>query len=207
MVSGTWKRGHKAKYDRHGTCAAPALLPGPDVADEDLDLGVIGPEPTPIRRRVTSTAGNTERADAEWEPDDEEISPDPPPGHVGKQPGQRTRQPRAGKVRVTATVRKDIEAKLGLMIAIPARVWAARDPICGGTFVQQEPEIRAALADIVCDSADLVEFFGGTGGAFMKYLQLAMALQPVGMAMYAHHVAHTVELAEGPAGDQQAYAA
>jgi hypothetical protein len=75
--------------------------------------------------------------------------------------------------------------------------------LCGGTFVDCRPDIAEAVADIVCDSADLVAFFTGPGGAFMKYLNLGAAVWPVIEVVAAHHVYHTVEIAEGEAGPVQ----
>jgi hypothetical protein len=95
------------------------------------------------------------------------------------------------------------------MLELPGQVWKARDPLCGGVFVTQRPEIADALTDIVCDSADLVDFFTGTGGAFMKYLKLGAALWPVAEVVMAHHVVHSVELRQeaAPEPDLSRYAA
>jgi len=129
---------------------------------------------------------------------DDEIAPDPPPRHVT--PGPQRGRPRAGhgsgKIRVTATVRRDIEAKLGLMLMVPGRIWASRDPLCGGAFIESEPEIRAAAVELICQSADLVAFFEGAGGGFMLWLNLMVACQPVLMTVWAHHIAHSLELRE-----------
>jgi len=227
MVRGTWKRGHKARFEAHGTCAAAGLLPGPDVPDDDLDdwadLGVVGPPP-PSRAGSPGTAtggtagggagsGNTNSPDGAGEDDpfdDDELVPDPPPGHVTRQ-GQRQGRPAAGhgKVRVTAALRKDIEAKIRFVLVPTGQVWQARDPACGGTFAYQEPEISASLAEIVCDSPDLIGWFTGPAGGFMKYFRLFMALQPVGLTIYGHHVAHTIELepVERQQADPRSYAA
>ena len=85
-----------------------------------------------------------------------------------------------------------------------------RDPWCGTAFVHQRPAIAEALTDIVCDSADLVEWFTGPAGGFMKYLTLAAALQPVAVTIYGHHVAHTIGIgteAEQKPQDMSRYAA
>jgi hypothetical protein len=51
----------------------------------------------------------------------------------------------------------------------------------------------------VCDSPDLVAFFTGPGGAFMRYLALGAAVMPVVQVVAAHHVYHSIE--EAAAGD------
>jgi hypothetical protein len=230
MVRGTWKRGHKARFEARGTCAENVtLLPGPGADDDELDayvdMGVVGPPPAdpagsaspwpdgPDGREIPPAGGSPEIPSS----DDEEIPEDTPPRHGGPgiiPPDRRTRTTShghgSGKIRVTAAVRKDIEAKVTMMLIVPGKIWQARDPACGGVFVDTIPGQAPAWTDIICDSADLVEFFTGTGGAFMKYLNLMTVLMPVFQMVWAHHVAHTVELrpetvAEAP--DLTAYAA
>jgi hypothetical protein len=64
--------------------------------------------------------------------------------------------------------------------------------LCGGVFIQQRPEIADALTDIVCDSADLIAFFSGPGGNFMKALKVGAAVMPVIQVVAAHHVYHSI---------------
>ena len=123
--------------------------------------------------------------------------PDPPPGKLSAVPAKGKRSGR----RPSAAVQQDIAAKVGIMLAIPGKVWEVRDPLCGGTFMRQQPEISAALTDIIMDSPDLVEWFTGTGGSFMKFFRLAAACMPVGTAVWAHHVVHSIE--PPPADAQQ----
>src|SRR5208282_1604080 len=114
MVRGTWKRGHKARFDANGSCVAAALLPGPDADDDDLDawedLGIVGP---PVR-----AVPELDEAD-EFDPD-EDVPADPPPLHVAASSGQRGKQRQQaaghGQRRVTVTIKRDIEAKLGMML-------------------------------------------------------------------------------------------
>jgi hypothetical protein len=96
------------------------------------------------------------------------------------------------------------------MLEIPGRVWEARDPVCGGTFVAQRPAISSALTDIVCQSPDLIAWFTGSGGAFMLWLNVAAACWPVLTVIMAHHVYHSIEQgADGqvPEPDLTRYAA
>ena len=186
----TWARGHFQRGRGGGADLGP--LPGPE---DEIDLDDIfgemppGPPEPPLPGPV----------------DDGSLPPDEPPAPI---PGDRPRG-RTGAAKVTATVRKDIGAKISLALELPGRVWAARDPYCGGTFVAQRPAIADALTDIVCDSADLVEWFTGPAGGFMKYLKLAAALQPVAVVVYGHHVAHTIggETEQAQQQDMSRYAA
>ena len=146
------------------------------------------------------------------------AAPAPPPaddegpGHARKDWRKQQPKPRTpGRtLRITAGVRADINAKISMPLEISGHIWAARDPLCGGRFLDQREAIADAFTDIVCDSADLVAFFTGPGGAFMKYLNLGAALWPVAEMVAAHHVYHTVALegAQEPSGAAEArYAA
>ena len=183
---------------------AMRLLPDPDDdLDEYDDIGVLipdaGAEPEP--------AGPAGPRRYEAVPDTPEpVTADPGPAHARKdwrksapKPGGRSRP---GPVRVTAGVRNDINGKISFALEIPGRIWQARDPVCGGTFVEQREAIADALTGIVCQSADLIEFFTGTGAAFMLYLNLAAAAWPVVTVIMAHHVYHTIGEPEAP--DMQA---
>lgn len=179
-----WKRGH---FHR-GEQSHLEPLPGPDDdidLSEEIDLG----EPPEQGPPWYGPGGP---------PVEDVLPPDAPPADLkdAKRPPRRA-------PKVTATLRKDISAKISLGLEIPGRVWAARDPYCGGTFVQQRPAIADALTDIVCDSPDLVEWFAGPAGGFMKYLTLAAALQPVAVVVYGHHVAHTIGSEDQGQGQQQ----
>jgi hypothetical protein len=214
LVPKKWKRGHSIRGEggfslmetaKRRTGGVLGLLPGPDVADDDLeDFGILEPdedileEPAPVPRQHAG-AGPGE----DWEPE-----PDPEPAHLNPEKGKRTRQPTTRPVRVTASVRRDVEAKIRF-VAVPAgRMWAARDQVCGGTFVEQEPEISSALAEIVCDSPDLLNWFTGPSGKYMKFFNLFMAALPVGMAVTSHHLVRHPEQAEDfQAPDYSQYAA
>lgn len=111
-------------------------------------------------------------------------------------------------IRITAGIRADIGAKIAMPLTIGGGIWAARDPLCGGRFLDQRDPIVDALTDIVCDSADLVAFFTGPGGAFMKYLNLGAAVWPVVEMVAAHHVYHTIALEDAePQPNPSTYAA
>ena len=198
-VNNKWARGHSSR----GEGGAPARqagrvdpLPPPDdpIWDDDagsVDLGELVPDdsPDPLDAPVTPPAAQPADAGP--------AAPDPAPAH-GKREWRKKPKPAAtGKpVRVTAGVRGDINAKLRFVLQVPGTIWQARDPLCGGTFIEQVPDTAEALTDIVCDSTDLVLFFTGPAGAFMRWLSVGAALMPVVQVMAAHHVYHTIEIGE-----------
>jgi hypothetical protein len=150
---------------------------------------------------VSSQASDPVASPGEAGPD---AGPDEPPAHAGRDWQQETRtRAKPGKPpRITVGVRNDITAKLSFALEIPGRIWQARDPVCGTVFIDQRPEIAGALTNIVVDSPDLVAFFTGPGGKFMKYLELAAAAWPVVTVVMAHHVYHSIEDGSQEAGPE-----
>lgn len=73
--------------------------------------------------------------------------------------------------------------------------------------MEQRPAIADALTEIVCQSADLVQFFTGAGGGFMLYLNLGAATWPVVEMVWAHHVFHSLDETADPHEPTQQYAA
>jgi hypothetical protein len=157
------------------------------------DIGTLEPDPEPVE--AAAPPGPDPVPDYEPGP----VLPDPPPAH-GRREWRKgkggPKAPRAKPSKVTAGIRNDIDAKISFALEIPARVWEARDPVCGGTFVEQRPEISAALTEIVCQSPDLIAWFAGGGGQFMLYLNLMAAFWPVVTVAMAHHVYHSIEAGE-----------
>ncbi len=189
-------------------------IPSPD-DDEWEDLGEMAPDPGPepgMPADGPESDGEPRTGPRKYRAVPEgpqPLSDDPGPAHATRDFRRRARGGQKSKPgRVTVSVRADIGAKIEFALTVPGTIWAARDPLCGGTFVQQTPGISTALTDIVCESPDLVAFFSGPGGAFMRYLQLVIELQPVFMMAMAHHVYHTIEpQADMTQPDYQDYAA
>ncbi len=182
----------------------PEPIPGPDDPELYDDIGELVPDdaaPTPIAPGAAAPA-DTARATSDAGP----AAPDPPPAHGGRDWHRSPKAARGKAPRVTATIRTDIDAKISFALEIPGRIWQARDPVCGTMFVQQRPDISGALTEIVCQSPDLIAWFTGAGGQFMLWMNLAAACWPIATVVMAHHVYHTVELAEGEPAAQN-YAA
>lgn len=117
----------------------------------------------------------------------DEVKPEPPP------------------VRITKTVRKDIEGKVAFMLSMGASAWSMSDPMCGGVLMQQSPDIALRLTPIICQSPEIVKWFR-RGGNFMLYVDLFMVMLPVLQVIFAHHVAKSMEL-PGESDDYSQYAA
>jgi hypothetical protein len=129
--------------------------------------------------------------------DPPDFTPDPEPAKAPKA-GKSSRGSRPPKV--TDAVRRDMRAKVALMITMPAVVFARRDELCGSVLLVQVPEIADALTDILADAPDVVAFFTAGGGVYMKWLALGTALEPVATAAWQHHVARRDIQGGGPDG-------
>jgi hypothetical protein len=184
-VKANWVRGHSARGE--GRYAGPEPIPSPDDPFYD-DIGELVPD-----EPATPHPPGDDAAPSPGAPPlpDEGPVPDEPPAHGGRDwAKRRTERPKAP--RVTQVTRRDIDAKISLGLTISGSVWAARDPLCGGTFMEQRAEISGALTEIVCQSSDLIAWFSGSGGQFMLWLNLAAAVWPVATAVMAHHIYHSV---------------
>jgi hypothetical protein len=131
-----------------------------------------------------------------------ELAADPDPGYAP--PALEDRifgDPDRPARRVSQTVRKDIRGKIAMLLVMVGGGLAARDPHCGGAVLDaiadhDTPEgpqdgIATALADLVCDSPDMVKWFTSSG-RYLKWFNLALAIQPVVQMGFAHHVSHSV---------------
>lgn len=199
VKTGEFRRGH---FHRGRAEDRPGPLPGPE---DEIDFGDledmmdVGDLPLPEGPPVPPPG--------EVPPWDE-LPPDEPPVDLGK-PGKRDRA-RAGRPpKVTVTARKSIRAKIAIPMLIGGKIWEARDPVCGGTFVAQVPATAQAVADWVCESPDLVAWIEQEGGGFMHALNVAAALGPVAMTFYGHHISHTIapDGRAQPEPDMRQYAA
>lgn len=212
-VNSKWVRGHASRGEGGytGDPVRPRGLPGPDdpVWDDDADMVDVGELVPDEPDASISVPGSAPAPDDAPVIDAGPASPDPPPAH-GKREWRKQDKPRAAPrkaARVTVGIRNDIDAKIRFALQVPGAIWQARDPLCGGVFVQQIPDTAEAFTDIVCDSPDLIAFFTGPGGSFMKFLKVGAALMPVVQVVAAHHVYHSVELEADPAQSAQNYAA
>lgn len=185
---GKWKRGHSGRGEGGGTQLRP--LPPPDDPQWAEDVGIIDVEASTPHGDDSLSGGPARPAPAGPPP---EPPADEPPAHARRDWHAKAPKAKVKAPRITAGIRNDIDAKISFALEIPGRIWAARDPLCGGVFIEQRPDISRSLADIVCRSPQLVEWFTGAGGGFIMFLDLGAALFPVLQAVMAHHVYHSIE--------------
>ena len=110
----------------------------------------------------------------------------------GKQPTAAPRRPAT----VTKALTGEMEARLALLLSIPASTWALLDPVCGGAAADNLDNIVRKSVPLMIQSPQLVAWFT-KGQTFLLWVDLAIALQPVAQAVYAHHIAGSVMAVDG----------
>jgi hypothetical protein len=116
--------------------------------------------------------------------------PDPAP----KRPEGKHRE-KAPVARVPPHQRKEVEEKLGAMIEFFQLGWEQRDPYCAGKLADQQEEITKRATAIICKRPKMLAWFLDSSD-WSDWLMLATALQPVTVAIWAHHIAKS-------AGDEE----
>lgn len=111
-----------------------------------------------------------------------ETDNDPPP------PGDDSSREVDRPIRITRAVRKDIEGKLAWMLAMGGSMWSIQDPICGGAFLDNTPQIAEKLTPILCQSPGVVKWFRKSSNVAL-YVDFIIAISPVLQIVYAHHMA------------------
>lgn len=116
-----------------------------------------------------------------------EVENDPEPAIFRKDVKER-RTP----LKITQTVRRDVEGKVAFMLLATGNAWQLLDPICATELVEQTPNIAAKLTPVLCQSPAVVEWFQ-RGTSIMMYVELLMALAPVATTFYRHHMSKAPE--------------
>lgn len=164
-------------------------------AEPDAAAGAAEPEtpppPASLDEARERAGGQQHRRRPPWAGGQQaKPKPDPPP------------------VKVTASVRSDIEGKLALLLSVPAMTWQMADPYCGGAFADNAANIASKMTPLICQSPDAVRWFT-KGTTFILWMDLAVACQPVATAIYRHHLSPEAQRAREAAalqGAQQQYA-
>ncbi|HWD09308.1 MAG TPA: hypothetical protein VHA57_09455 [Actinomycetota bacterium] len=167
-------------------------------------------EPPPPDPEIAPKGWRRDRRTGEWVPrqraatgaDDDAGDPaaagDGPPradsawvdGPDGKQLAAERGQ--LGELVLTGDQRELLEGIIDLIALAPLATWDTRDPYCAGAAIEHWDQIRERLVPVICKSPTLVHWMISAGGA-RDWLALAVVLRPVGSAIWAHHVRHSVD--------------
>lgn len=116
---------------------------------------------------------------------------DPDPGWAGDGAGPQA----AETFRVDRETRADIKALIALAYTIPGETLPLLDPYCFGPLAEEETgtAIISAVSDIVCGSPRVARWAASAAG-LMPWIKLGMALKPVAVASFHHHVLKDIEV-------------
>jgi hypothetical protein len=157
----------------------------------------------PRRKTEEQFSNSQESPDIETEemfglPEDfPEMEPDPAPKRASMRAASSTR------TKVTVAARKEVTKELTGLAEMLAGIWALRDPYCGEVAQDHAGHIAECWADWVCDHPTWVAQITEAGKS-AKLFRAIYSTTPVAMAVYAHHVAHSVEQ-DGAGGDGLVY--
>lgn len=98
-------------------------------------------------------------------------------------------------VRITASVRKDIEGKLAFVFGMSGEIWGMVDPVCGMALSEHGATMAKQYTPIVCQSPQMVRALT-KGGNFVLWVNAFMATLPVLQIIFAHHIAKTIGVME-----------
>lgn len=85
----------------------------------------------------------------------------------------------------------EVASLLALLYSVPADFLLTVDPYCFGALNDNFESVIDATLPIVCRSERVVKYITGTSGLIL-WIKLAVALKPVLVAGWRHHVVHSV---------------
>lgn len=94
-------------------------------------------------------------------------------------------------VRITASVRRDIEGKLAFGFGMLGQTWTMIDPVCGTTLIDNGDKMAKKYTPLICQSPDIVRWLTKSGN-FIMWIEALIATLPVLQVVFAHHIAKTV---------------
>ena len=103
---------------------------------------------------------------------------------------------------VPKQVKDDLAGVLGFAGTMLLPVVESIDPYCGRAVSENYARIVDACVPLMCRSERVIKWMTSTGGGFMDYVALGLALAPVGKAIADHHIFRTVDVVRDEATGQ-----
>lgn len=129
------------------------------------------------------------------------LAPDP-------KPARRTAKVPRAVGKASAAQKRQVRDALLLVLTPTTGLLAMRDAHCGGAAFAQREAIVDAMVPIICRNPAMLRWFTAVNAPWMDYLALFTALQPVGAAIWQHHIKKDVTVMDGGEGlDYSAYTA
>jgi hypothetical protein len=177
-----YKRGHRARVNRAESERIDMGLAQNGVFDgynfrQDFNPAY---NHEPINLDAWETTQYTIGDDGEFTLDDAAQSvPNDPISDIFTDPPQQFNIPRG--------VKADIEGKLAFMLTMTATAWSMADPVCGGALAQNAANITKSVTPLILQSPGIVQWFQKTSN-IMLYINALMAVAPVAIAIFNHHI-------------------
>jgi len=153
----------------------------------------------PDRDRSTFPWFGKRDTPADPDPQDDEGSggstwDDPDPDPAWQQPGGGDpARPPWDPESVGQDVKDDIAGMLALFYSVPADFLITVDPFCFGQLSENLDATIDATVPIICRSKRAVEFVTSASGLIL-WIKLLATLKPFFVAVWQHHVIHSVEI-------------
>lgn len=96
-------------------------------------------------------------------------------------------------IKVTASIRRDIEGKLAFGFGMLGQTWALMDPLCGSVLVDNGDKMAKKYTPLICQSPEVVKWITKSGN-FMLWVDALVATWPVLQVIFAHHIAKTLSM-------------
>jgi hypothetical protein len=175
-----YKRGHKADANRKlaEEMEANGVFDGYEFRQQlPYNAEPINPNYSPVTEPIDDVYG--------WETiqDAARDVPNDPEGNLWSPDSI----PEFKEFKIPRGVARDVEGKVAFMLSTTAMAVGLVDDYCGNSILENTPRISKALTPILCQSPGVVAWFTKTSNV-MLYVNLAMALAPVAMAIMNHHL-------------------
>ena len=178
-----YKRGHRAKVNRAETLAINEHLARDGVFDgynfrQELPYNSEPIDPYAFEPAQYAIGGG---GDYEFTIDDAAAAtPDDPITNLFTDPPQQ-------QFIVPRGVKADVEGKLAFMLTMTATAWSLADPVCGGALAENAANITKSVTPLILQSPGIVAWFQKTSNV-MLYINAIMAVAPVAIAVFNHHI-------------------
>lgn len=123
----------------------------------------------------------------------DELPADPAPSRTsGGKRRARTRGARAAARKTTRQEQDQVRDALTMLLTVPMWAGQMKDPVCGGSVMENRDAIINSLVPIACRHPAALAFLTGSDAPWMEYLALMTALKPVIQTVWGHHVSHSI---------------
>lgn len=107
------------------------------------------------------------------------------------EPRDRTENKPKTVVKITPSIRRDIEGKVAFGFAMIGQTWSMVDPVCGSVLIDNGDKMAKKYAPLICRSPDMVKWLTKSG-TYILWVEAFIATVPVLQVVFAHHIAKSL---------------